>query len=67
MLSTNGTLGGMQFKIKGIISEIYKIQIDQLSNQKKNGLFIVTVKKALGVNETRTEGLAADTKFNFVS
>lgn len=44
-------------------------EIKKNNNEKKQnkGLSVVTVKKALGVNGTRIEGLAADKNFSTIS
>lgn len=65
-------LGSMQFKEKGYhLITLYKIQAVQLKglrkNQKTEGLSVVTVKKALGVNGTRIERLLADKNFSMIS
>lgn len=71
MLSTNGTWQhAVQRKRYHFITS-YKIQAVQLKGLRKKhkteGLSVVTVKKALGVNGTRIEGLSADKNFSTIS
>ena len=44
-----------------------KLRTKNKQNEQSKGLSVVTVKKALGVNGTRIEGLAADKKFSTIS